>query len=89
MFNHNNSVHVATPTGASTFSVGGRTIYSLFKIGAKNAYRTLTNKEKEAVGAILDTTTALFFDERSMIAQKVLGATENNGNQMAHTYGHG
>jgi hypothetical protein len=39
-------------------------------------------------GELLDVTIALFFDERSMISQKLLGAAENNISKTAHGFGH-
>ena len=88
MFQHNNTVHVGTPTGASAYNVGGRTIHSLFKIGVRNADKELTEKEKQEIADLLDLTIALFFDERSMISQKVIGATEINVSKAAHGGGH-
>ena len=61
MFQHNNTVHVGTPTGASAYNVGGRTIHSLFKIGVRNADKELTEKEKQEIADLLDLTIALFF----------------------------
>jgi hypothetical protein len=88
MFQYNNTVHVGTPTGASAYNVGGRTIHSLFKIGIRNADKELSDKEKQEIAGILDLTIALFFDERSMISQKVLGATEKNVSKTAYGCGH-
>ena len=88
MFQYNNTVHVGTPTGASAYNVGGRTIHSLFKIGVRNADKELSDREKQEIAGILDLTIALFFDERSMISQKLLGATEINVSKTAHGCGH-
>jgi uncharacterized protein (DUF1697 family) len=88
MFNNNNTVHVATPTGASAYNVGGRTIHSLFKVGVRDAERELSERDRNNLGELLDVTIALFFDERSMISQKLFGATENNISQTAHGCGH-
>jgi len=88
MFNNNNTVHVATPTGASAYNVGGRTIHSLFKVGVRDAERELSERDRNNLGELLDVTIALFFDERSMISQKLFGATEKNISQTAHGCGH-
>jgi hypothetical protein len=40
------------------------------------------------MGKLLETTIALFFDERSMISQNVLGAAEMNISSTAHNFGH-
>jgi len=84
----NNSVHVIAPTGAAAFNVGGQTIHRLFKINVANPDKPMGNMAKEQLGAQLRTTVALFFDERSMISQKVLGAAEMNASAAAHNFGH-
>ena len=43
---------------------------------------------KENLGKMLQTTIALFFDERSMISQNVLGSAEANISSTAHNLGH-
>ena len=88
MFKRNNTVHVGTPTGAAAYNVGGKTIHSLFKIGVQNAEKELSEREQNELGELLDVTIALFFDERSMISQKLLGAAENNISKTAHGFGH-
>jgi len=47
MFQHNNTVHVGTPTGASAYNVGGRTIHSLFKIGVRTLTKNLQKKKSK------------------------------------------
>jgi hypothetical protein len=48
----------------------------------------LGTSAKENLGKLLETTIALFFDERSMISQNVLGAAEMNISNTAHNFGH-
>jgi len=87
MFESNNSVHVAAPTGAAAHSVNGQTIHRIFSVGT-GKQTELGPKAKENLGKILETTIALFFDERSMISQNVLGSAEANISCTAHNFGH-
>ncbi len=47
MFQHNNTVHVGTPTGASAYNVGGRTIHSLFKLAYEMLTKILQKKKSK------------------------------------------
>ena len=87
MFQSNDSVHVAAPTGAAAHSVNGQTIHRIFSVGTgKNT--EVGSTAKENLGKMLQTTIALFFDERSMISQNVLGSAEANISSTAHNLGH-
>jgi predicted GTPase len=74
IFQDNNSVIVAAPTGAAAHNVGGQTLHREFKIGiGKNKKRNLSKKSKEHMMEKLKHTAAVFIDERSMLSQRVLG----------------
>ena len=87
MFQNNNSVHVAAPTGAAAHAVNGQTIHRIFSVNTGKDTE-LGSSAKENLGKLLETTIALFFDERSMISQNVLGAAEMNISNTAHNFGH-
>jgi ATP-dependent exoDNAse (exonuclease V) alpha subunit len=87
MFQSNNSVHVAAPTGVAAHAVGGQTIHRIFSVNT-GPQTELGATAKENLGKLLETTIALFFDERSMISQNVLGAAEMNISSTAHNFGH-
>ena len=87
MFQNNNSVHVAAPTGAAAHAVNGQTIHRIFSVNTGKDTE-LGTSAKENLGKLLETTIALFFDERSMISQNVLGAAEMNISNTAHNFGH-
>ena len=87
MFQSNNSVHVAAPTGAAAHAVNGQTIHRIFSVNTGKETE-LGSAAKENMGKLLETTIALFFDERSMISQNVLGAAEMNISSTAHNFGH-
>ena len=88
MFGLNNTVHVATPTGSSAFSVQGQTLHRLFQIDIRNPDNEMSPLQKELLGKLLNTTLALFFDERSLISQQVLGTCEVHARKTAHNFGH-
>jgi len=89
IFQNNNSVIVAAPTGAAAHNVGGQTIHREFKIGiGKRRNTTLSKKGKEQLHEKLEHTAAIFIDERSMMSQRVLGTTEMNVRSTAHGGGH-
>ena len=89
MFKKNDSVLVAAPTGAAAHNIGGQTIHREFKIGiGKGNKWSISKKAKEYLHEKLEHTIAVFFDERSMISQRVLGNTEMNIRHTAHGGGH-
>ena len=88
MFQNNDSVHVAAPTGAAAFSVGGQTLHRLFCVKTTNGAKNLSTSEEEYLGNLLKSTIALFFDERSLISQSALGSSEINISKVAHNGGH-
>ena len=47
MFENNDSVHVAAPTGAAAFSVGGQTLHRLFCVKTTNTDKHMNTKEEE------------------------------------------
>jgi hypothetical protein len=84
----NNSVHVLAPTGAAAFNVGGQTIHRMLSVNVRDPDKMISQQACDNLGQRLQTTLALFFDERSMISQKVLGAAEINVSRTAHGFGH-
>jgi hypothetical protein len=90
IFQDNNSVFVTAPTGAAAYNVGGTTIHKEFKIGIKGntTGNDLTNHARQELMQKLLKTIAIFFDERSMISQIVIGTAENNVRETAHNGGH-
>lgn len=88
MFNNNNSVLVTAPTGAAAYNVGGQTIHREFCVNTGKKHENLGKVAKENLVAKLMSTIALFFDERSLISQVVLGSAEMNISSTAHNSGH-
>lgn len=89
IFKNNNSVFVTAPTGAAAHNVCGQTIHREFKVHVRKKHEfTLSQKSRTELMEKLAYTIALFFDERSMISQKVLGSTEINIKKTAHKGGH-
>ena len=90
IFQDNNSVFVTAPTGAAAYNVGGTTIHKEYKIGINNnaTNEELSNYAKQELMNKLLKAIALFFDERSMIAQLVIGTAEINVRETAHNGGH-
>ena len=89
IFQNNNSVIVAVPTGAAAHDVGGQTLHREFKIGiGKSKKWNSSKKSKEHMTEKLEHTAAVFIDERSMLSQRVLGNTEMNVRSTAHGGGH-
>jgi phage gpG-like protein len=79
MFNSNNCAFVVAPTGAAAHNVGGQTIHREFKVNINKKKKiSLSEKAKIQLMEKLMFTIAVFFDERSMISQKVLGSAELN-----------
>jgi hypothetical protein len=89
MFQDNNSVVVAAPTGAAAHNVRGQTMHREFKIGiGKNKKWNISKKAKENLSKKMERTVAVFIDERSMVSQRVLGSAEMNIRSTAHGGGH-
>jgi ATP-dependent DNA helicase PIF1 len=90
IFQDNNSVFVTAPTGAAAYNVGGTTIHKEFKIGIKGntTGNDLTNLAKQELMQKLLKAIAIFFDERSMISQIVIGTAEINVRETVHNGGH-
>ena len=88
LFQSNNSVHVMAPTGAAAFNVLGETIHRTLAIDIFDANKELGTFAKKKLAEILSTTVALIFDERSMISQDVLGASEEHVATTAHNMNH-
>jgi len=85
IFKNNNSVLVTAPTGAAAHNVGGQTIHREFKISVKKKKgSSLANSAKEHLIQKLSQTIALFFDEWSMISQRVIRSAEINVRTAAH-----
>jgi hypothetical protein len=78
IFRSSNSILVTAPTRAAAHNVGGQTIHREFKLNFKKMGNKLSDKAKKQVKQKLIFTIALFFDERSMISQHVLGSAELN-----------
>jgi len=89
IFQDNDSVIVAAPTGAAAHNVGGQTIHRAFKIDVrKNNNNKISALSQQILLEKLQSTIAIFFDERSMISQRVLGSTEMNVQTTAQGGGH-
>ena len=90
IFQYNNSVLVTAPTGAAAYNVGGSTMHKEFKISIQDipVHNELSNIAKQELMNKLLKTIALFFDERSMIGQIVIGSAEINVRETAHNGGH-
>ena len=90
IFQDNNSVFVTAPTGAAAYNVGGSTIHKEFKIGIQDiaTHENMSHNQKEELMKKLLNTIVLFFDERSMISQLVIGRAEKNVRETAHGGGH-
>ena len=78
MFNDNNSLLVTAPTGAAAYNVGGQTTHREFGVNIRvKKHETLDKVAKENLVAKLMSVIALFFDERSLISQVVLGSAKS------------
>jgi ABC-type cobalamin/Fe3+-siderophores transport system ATPase subunit len=90
IFQDNNSVFVSAPTGAAAYNVGGTTIHKEFKVSIKDkpSENNMSDHAKQELMQKLLRTVALFFDERSMISQIVIGTAETNTRETAHGGGH-
>jgi ABC-type cobalamin/Fe3+-siderophores transport system ATPase subunit len=90
IFQDNKSVFVTAPTGAAAYNVGGTTIHKEFKVNVRDIpeHKNLNDNAKQELMNKLLHTIALFFDERSMIGQVVIGTAEVNVRETAHGGGH-
>ena len=88
LFNHNDAVLVAAPTGAAAHNVGGTTIHRMFGINIWKADKEPSQGVSKRMASMLRSTVALIVDECSMISQPVLGAAEKHAAMTAHGGGH-
>jgi hypothetical protein len=72
------------PTGAAAFNIGGETIHRTAGITVHHEDREPGPKALKRMTKKFQQTVALFIDERSMVSQKILGATERNVALAAH-----
>lgn len=84
LFDNNDAVLVAAPTGAAAYNVGGMTLHRLLGINIWDPDKEPSVAMKKRISAMLRSTVVLIIDERSMISQEVLGAAEQNVSIMAH-----
>ncbi len=84
MFQFNNVIQVAAPTGGAANGIGGQTIHRLFACSINKTAKTLSQKEEERLLQSLRSTLALVFDERTMISSKLLAENESHTKHTAH-----
>lgn len=89
IFQDNNSILVAAPTGCAAYNVGGKTIHKQFNIRVRGKKdEKMGNIAREELMKKLLRVIAIMFDERSMIGQIVIGGTELNVSETCHNGGH-
>ena len=79
MFNLNNVVQVAAPTGTAAYNVGGKTLHNLMRMGVdKFDYKPNSLKDAARGRLVKDFNylLALIIDERSLVNSKDLGTVE-------------
>ena len=79
MFDRNDVVQVAAPTGTAAFNVGGKTLHSLMHMGVdKFDYKPKSLRDVSRARLVNDfkSLLALIIDERSLISSKDLGTVE-------------
>ena len=84
LFDTNDAILVAAPTGAAAYNVGGMTIHRLLGINIWDPDKEPSKAMSQRIAPMLRSTVVLIIDERSMISQAVLGAAEINVSLMAH-----
>ncbi len=87
MFNDNDVVQVAAPTGTAAFNIGGETLHRLFAITIEDEFSSkvqLSEKAKKNLRIKFKNTVALLLDKRSMISLSSLGTACTNVSSCAH-----
>jgi len=79
----NEAVKVAAPTGCAAYNVEGCTIHRLLKVGVKTPQFELSDEMKTELKHKLKNLLALIIDERSMISNSLIAASERNTRQCA------
>ena len=74
--NYNNSVQIATPSGAAAYNVQGSTIYRLLKIDVKSPWTNLLGRGKD-MRVQLERLLVLVMDKMSQINSSLLAGAEN------------
>lgn len=83
MFQDNNVIHVAAPTGSAAHNIGGRTLHRLFGIKIHGNNKLSKAAENRMMKLFLRTL-AIVIDERSMLSCELLGLAERNTASCAH-----
>jgi hypothetical protein len=87
MFDDNDVVQVAAPTGTAAFNVGGETLHRLFAIMIEdefNSQKDMSENVKKRLRTKFKNTVALLIDERSMVSLRSLGTACANVKVCAH-----
>ena len=87
MFQDNDVVHVAAPTGTAAFNVNGETMHRLFSILVDSSDangKEMTEKTRKMLMQKFKNTVAILLDERSMVSLRCLGAASNHVATTAH-----
>ena len=84
MFNRNDVVLTAAPTGAAAFNIHGRTCHNSFGISPDNPNSDISAAVKARLIQELRYIVAIFIDERSLLSAKVFGAAERNVAMTCH-----
>lgn len=91
MFDCDDVVSVAAPTGTAAFNVGGETIHGLLHMGIDARHYVAHSMGKEARARLVKkfrTLLALIIDERSLVCSKDLGTAEQMINETIFKGGH-
>jgi len=91
MFDDNDVVRVAAPTGTAAFNVGGETLHRMFSIMVEDDMKNLkgmSERSKKAMLIKFKKAIAILIDERSMVGMRMLGSACLNVNECAHGGNH-
>ena len=88
IFQCNDSVLVAAPTGSASFNGGGVTMHRLFGIPVRKVSDKIGSDKMRRLKKTLKNVVMLVFDERSMISAEDMGMIETYEKQVAHQVMH-
>lgn len=88
VFNRQDVVHVAAPTGAAAFNVGGETLHRKWSINPHKPSQEIGEETKSRLKNAHRRVLAFIIEERSMLTADVLGAAERNSSSATHGGNH-
>jgi hypothetical protein len=91
MFDDNDVVHVAAPTGTAAFNVVGETLHRMFSIMVEDDMKNIkgmSERSKKAMLVKFKMAIAILIDKCSMVGMRILGSACSNVNECAHGGNH-